>query len=68
MNYDYLRIIKPNIKKLKIGDLVKYKTEGKVCYGFFLRSVNDKEIEITSILNSLDAGEISKVKLMDLQR
>lgn len=67
MNYDYLRIIKPSVKKLKIGDLVKYETRGEVSYGFFLRSVNDKEIEITSILNSLDAGEIYKVELIDLQ-
>lgn len=67
MNYDYLRIIKPSVEKLKIGDLVKYEARGEVCYGFFLRSVNDKEIEITSILNTLDVGEISKVELIDLQ-
>ena len=66
MDYDYLKIIKPIAKELKIGDLIKYKIDNKIKYGFYFRSISDEEIEVTSILNSFGAGKISKVKKINI--
>lgn len=66
MNYDYLRINKPLIEKLKVGDLIKYRNEKSVSYGFYFKSVNQYEIEVISILNSMERGDVLKVKKINI--
>ena len=65
MYIEGLKVIKQD-NKLKVGDLVKYKTGIGLNYGFYYKVINDKEIKVTSVLNTFERGCVSKVKIVDI--